>query len=104
MNTPMKGSNAPRTQNRDASSQRESRLRSVLKALSWRILATTTTGLIVYCLLRFGTSENSPSPAKTALSIAAVEFVLKFVIYYLHERAWQLVPRGVIRNIFSRST
>ncbi len=104
MNTPSDYPNTPQTQNGDARSQRESRLRSVLKALSWRILATTTTGLIAYCLLRSGTSENSSDAAKTALSIAAVEFVFKFVIYYLHERAWQLVPRGVIRNIFSRSS
>lgn len=104
MNTPSDGSNTPRTQNGDASTQRESHLRSLLKALSWRVLATTTTGLIVYCLLRFGTSEDSARAAKTALSIAAVEFVLKFAIYYLHERAWQLVPRGAIRQIYSRSS
>ena len=103
MNTPSDYPNTPQTQNGDARSQRESRLRSVLKALSWRILATTTTGLIAYFLLLSGTSDSS-SAAKTALSIAAVEFVFKFVIYYLHERAWQLVPRGVIRNIFSRSS
>ena len=30
----------------------------------------------------------------------SIEFVLKFFIYYLHERAWQLVPRGTIRNLF----
>ena len=97
MNIPSDCSNTPQTQNRDASSQRESHLRSVLKALSWRILATTTTGLIAYWLLL----ENSSSAAETALKIAAVEFVLKFVIYYLHERVWQLVPRGVIRKIYS---
>ncbi len=100
MNTPSDSPNTPQTQNRDASSQRESRLRSVLKALSWRILATTTTGLIAYCLLL----ENSSSAAQTALKIAAVEFVLKFVIYYFHERAWQLVPRGAIRSIYRRSS
>ncbi len=99
MNTPIEDSDTPQTQNHDASSQRESHLRSILKALSWRILATTMTGLIAYCLLRFGrTSEESSGAAKTALSIAAIEFVLKFVIYYLHERAWQLVPRGAIRK------
>ena len=104
MNNPSEGSGASQTQNGDGSSQRESRLRSVLKALSWRILATTMTGLIAYCILLFGGSENSSAAAKTALWIAAIEFVLKFVIYYLHERAWQLVPRGAIRKIFRRSS
>lgn len=69
--------------------ERESPLRSLLKAFSWRIVATTTTALIAF----FITGDVA-----TALSIGGIEFVLKFVIYYLHERAWQLVPRGTFRQ------
>jgi uncharacterized membrane protein len=29
----------------------------------------------------------------TALLIGSVEFVMKFVIFYGHEKAWQLMPR-----------
>ena len=58
---------------------KESHLRSLLKATSWRILATLTTTIIAY----FITGE-----VETALTIGGIEFVLKFVIYYLHERAW----------------
>ncbi len=70
---------------------RESRLRSVLKAFSWRILATLTTVMIAWVII---------GKVDTAIMIGGVEFVLKFFIYYLHERAWQLVPRGTIRNFF----
>ena len=35
----------------------------------------------------------------TAIMIGGFEFVLKIFIYYLHERAWQLVPRGAVRRI-----
>ena len=63
---------------------RESRLRSLLKAFSWRVLATFTTATIAF----FVVGEIS-----TAAMIGSIEFVLKFAIYYLHERAWQLVPR-----------
>jgi len=35
-----------------------------------------------------------------ALEIGAIEFVFKLLLYYLHERAWQSVPRGSIRSIF----
>ena len=72
---------------------RESHLRSLLKAASWRVVATLTTGLIAW----FITGE-----LETAVMIGSIEFVLKFVIYYAHERAWQLVPRGGIRSLFTK--
>ena len=69
---------------------RESRLRSFLKALSWRVIATMMIIVIAY----FTTGDVS-----TALTIGSIEFFLKFAAYYLHERAWQMVPRGTIRKI-----
>lgn len=69
---------------------RESHLRSILKAFSWRIIATLTTGLIAYAI----TGEID-----TAVLIGSIEFVLKFVIYYVHERLWQLAPRGSVRRL-----
>ena len=74
---------------------RESHLRSLLKATSWRILATLTTGLIAFGI----TGE-----VETAVMIGSIEFVLKFMIYYAHERAWQMVPRGGIRQLYARMT
>ena len=70
---------------------RESHLRSILKALSWRVIATLTTGLIAYAI----TGEID-----TAILIGGIEFALKFVIYYFHERLWQLAPRGSVRHLF----
>ena len=67
---------------------RESRLRSILKALSWRVLATLTTIAIAYFIV---------GDVKTALKIGAVEVVAKMLIYYLHERAWAKVPLGTVR-------
>ena len=68
---------------------RESRLRSVLKALSWRVLATLTTIAIAYFIV---------GDVKVALKIGAVEVVVKMLIYYLHERAWAKVPLGTVRR------
>lgn len=85
ISTPEKDVQAPQFQT-------ESHLRSILKALSWRFVATFTTILIAW----FFTGE-----VDTALKVGAVEFVLKFLIYYLHERAWQLLPRGTIRGMLS---
>lgn len=71
--------------------QRESHLRSVLKGFTWRIVATSTTITIAYFIT--GTIGD-------ALKIGAIEFFGKIFIYYLHERLWQIAPRGSIRNIF----
>ena len=69
---------------------KESHLRSVLKALSWRVIATFTTAVIAFAI----TGEID-----TAILIGAIEFIAKMFLYYMHERAWQLVPRGTIRNL-----
>ncbi len=74
-------------------SQKESHLRSILKGLSWRIVATAT--LIVLAYWKTGS-------VSFALELGALEFVIKFALYYLHERAWQFAPRGSIRNLFKK--
>lgn len=73
---------------------RESRLRSVLKALSWRVVATTT--IIFIAFLTTGDIEM-------ALEIGFIEFFIKFALYYLHERAWQLAPRGTVRKLVGKN-
>lgn len=70
--------------------QKESRLRSLLKGLTWRVVASGTIIAIAY----FTTGDMD-----TALKIGAIEFIIKLVLYYLHERIWQLVPRGSVRQI-----
>jgi len=71
--------------------EKETRLRSLLKGISWRIIATTTTVTIAY----FITGD-----VKNAMSIGVIEFFGKLLLYYLHERAWLMAPRGTIRKIF----
>ncbi len=74
---------------------RESHLRSVLKAFSWRIVATLTTAAIAYAVI---------GEIGTAILIGGIEFVLKIFMYYVHERAWQVLPRGAIRAAFHLKT
>ncbi len=74
---------------------RESHLRSFLKTLSWRIIATTTTVIIAWIVFR---------DISNALKVGGIEFFAKMLIYYLHERAWQLVPRGSIRGMLRKKT
>ncbi len=65
----------------------ESRYRSVLKTLSWRMVATTTTFLLVFIFT-----------GKLALSagVGAAEIIIKLIFYYLHERLWLLIPLGKV--------
>ena len=76
---------------------KESRLRSILKAFTWRFIATATTFSVAY----FVTGDM-----ETASVVGAFDFFLKLLLYYFHERSWQMVPRGNIRRLtqlFSRS-
>ena len=63
----------------------ESPIRSALKGFTWRLVATFTTIVIVYCI----TGEQAK-----ALQIGSIEFVAKFAGYYLHERAWVRISFG----------
>lgn len=72
---------------------RESRTRSLLKAISYRVIGTLTTAILTYVIT---------GDVGAALAIGAVEPFAKIVIFYLHERAWQLLPRGSIRKALSR--
>ncbi|MFQ5598313.1 MAG: DUF2061 domain-containing protein [Nitrospiria bacterium] len=71
---------------------RETHVRSLLKGFSWRILASATTFGIAY----FITGNTT-----IAIEIGSIEIIAKIIFYYLHERAWQFLPRGTIRHIES---
>ena len=63
----------------------ESATRSIIKAVSWRILATLTTTLLVYAVT--GSTEF-------AVTIGAFEAVAKMALYFIHERAWNRLDIG----------
>ena len=69
---------------------RESRLRSVLKAITYRIVGTLTTGLLAYAIT---------GNFRVSLTIVALEPLVKTLVYYVHERIWQQVPRGTVRKL-----
>ena len=70
--------------------KKESHIRSILKGISWRFIATTDTILVVLlvtCLAGACSIEN-------ALKIGFAEFFIKLAIYYFHERIWQHFRKG----------
>lgn len=64
---------------------RESHSRSLAKALSWRIVASLATMLLVYVFTR---------KFSVSLAVGGVEFVSKIGLFWLHERAWDHVHFG----------
>jgi uncharacterized membrane protein len=60
----------------------ESKRRSILKAVSWRIFASIDTFLIA-CLISGSVSTSS--------WIAGIEAFTKVFLYYFHERLWNKV-------------
>jgi adenylylsulfate kinase len=63
----------------------ESHVRSVMKAMSWRIVATLTTVLLVFIFTR---------SLEVSFGVGLLEFLFKIVVYYLHERVWNIVQYG----------
>lgn len=65
------------------------KLRSIIKTVTWRIIATGTTAGLVYLF----TGELT-----LAMEVGLLEVVLKLLFYYLHERGWESVGWGQMEH------
>ncbi|HEX3742624.1 MAG TPA: DUF2061 domain-containing protein [Bryobacteraceae bacterium] len=63
----------------------ESQARSIAKAVSYRLLGSSVTGLILFAFTGKGT---------ISLLGGAVDMVLKIVAYFVHERIWNHIDFG----------
>ncbi|MDH5719753.1 MAG: adenylyl-sulfate kinase [Spirochaetia bacterium] len=63
----------------------ENKMRSVIKAISWRFFATLQTALIVWVI----TGE-----IKLAVSAGVIDVIIKIISYFIHERVWNSVKYG----------
>ena len=64
---------------------RETRLRSISKGASWRIIATLTTVILVFIFT---------GSVAISLELGAIEVLAKIIFYYLHERVWNKIDWG----------
>lgn len=60
-------------------------MRSLLKALSYRIVASLITSALVYAITH---------KAALALGVGLMDSLIKIVTFFLHERLWALIPIG----------
>jgi len=61
----------------------ETRTRSVIKAVTWRITGSADTIVLAYLFT---------NDLTVATSIGLAEVFTKMVLYYVHERAWNHIP------------
>jgi len=71
----------------------EAHTRTILKAISWRALATLTTMTIVFLFTR---------RIILSLGVGLAEIIAKITFYYLHERAWDKVSWGKSKHPLSK--
>jgi len=63
----------------------ETRIRSTIKGITWRIVASVSTLILSFILT--GNIVFSGI-------ISVLDTVIKFIEYYLHERIWSWIPWG----------
>lgn len=68
--------------------------RSIMKAFSWRIIASATTFLITFIIFRQYSEKSFDEVIQTATFITIIDFVAKILFYYLHERMWTNIKWG----------
>jgi uncharacterized membrane protein len=71
--------NSEEEEDQKVHTKEESHTRSVLKGITWRVVATLTTMIVSWFVIQ---------DISSALQIGFIEAILKIGIYYLHERMW----------------
>lgn len=61
--------------------------RSIVKAVTWRLMGTTGTCLVSWWIT---------GSLKTGLGISLVDAAIKIGCFYIHERAWHKVQWGLV--------
>ena len=65
---------------------KEKHVRSVTKSISWRVLASLTTVMLVFGFTRSWV---------ISVEVGFLEVAVKIVLYYLHERVWNIIDWGI---------
>ena len=63
----------------------DTKTRSVIKTISWRITGTLCTFLISWAIL---------DDIKTSSAIAIIQLTFNSIVFYFHERLWNIVRWG----------
>ena len=70
---------------------RVSKKRHLAKAITWRLIASLTTAAIAFS---FGL------PPKAGGAVFVIDLIIKFIMYYVHERIWYKHIRYGVKDEF----
>ena len=70
---------------------RVSKKRHLAKAITWRLIASLTTAAIAFS---FGL------PPKAVGAVFVIDLIIKFIMYYVHERIWYKHIRYGVKDEF----
>jgi uncharacterized membrane protein len=68
----------------------DTQARSIAKAVSFRMIATLSTMIVIYAIT---------GSLALANIVGAIDFVTKIIIYYFHERLWEKISWGHTRPV-----
>jgi uncharacterized membrane protein len=68
----------------------EKSYRSFVKGVSYRIIGTITTFIISFCIT---------GKVDAAVTIGIVDVISKVAIYYVHERTWNRISFGRVKQV-----
>lgn len=74
--------------------EKDSPTRSILKALSWRLVASGATFIISFTIFTQATQTAFKDIVGAVSLITAVDIIAKLILYYLHERLWTNIVWG----------
>lgn len=78
--------------------EKDSRLRSILKAVTWRIIATGITFTLAFTIF---SNTGCEGVLEKSSIVAGLELFIKMFVYYGHERVWQKIPAKLLRRFVS---
>ncbi|MBC8316141.1 MAG: DUF2061 domain-containing protein [Bacteroidales bacterium] len=79
---------------RDKPLDKDSPSRSVLKAISWRFVASGATFIISFAIFTQATQTAFRDVLGAVSIITSIDILAKLVLYYFHERLWTNILWG----------
>jgi uncharacterized membrane protein len=73
---------------------KDSPSRSLAKAISWRVMGSAGTFLISFIIFTQVAKQEFRESVESASIFTLFEFVLKILLFYLHERMWENIRWG----------
>lgn len=67
---------------------KDSPSRSIVKAISWRLVASGTTFIESFTIFTQATQTAFKEILSAVSLITAVDIIAKLILYYFHERLW----------------